>query len=62
MKYEIPENEVENFISVYWQMLAEIESRTDPKKDILNALLVEGAYKVLDRSGIIKRVPRWKKD
>ena len=62
MKYEIPDDEVENIISVYWQMLAEIEGRTDPKKDILNARLVEGAYTVLARAGIIQGAPRWDQD
>jgi len=61
MKYEIPEEEVENFISVYWQLLAEVEGNTDPKKDILNKHLVEGAYTVLNRSGVIGNRPRWEK-
>ncbi len=59
MKYQIPDSEVENLLSVYWQLLAEVESRTDPKKDVLNKLLVEGAYKVLIRAGIVDQKPRW---
>jgi len=56
----IPENENDNFLSIYWQMLGEIESHTDPEKDVLNKILVEGAYKVLHRSGIYTNTkPRW---
>ena len=59
MNYAIPENEVPNIISVFWQMLREIESHTDPKKDPTNALLVEGAYRLLDRANIHKGEPDW---
>lgn len=59
MNYEIPENEQYNFIFVFWQMLAEIEGRTDPEKDILDKHLVEGAYTLLNRSNIIQEKPRW---
>ena len=58
--YNIPKNENENLLSVYWQMLREIESHTDPKKDPTNAILVEGAYRVLNRCGIHDGKPRWK--
>lgn len=61
MNYEIPEEEVANIISVYWQMLREIESHTNPENDVLNKLLVEGAYKVLDRANIHKGKVRWEK-
>lgn len=59
MNYRIPENEIENFISVYWQMLREIEENTDPKNERLNAILVEGAYKLLARAGVHNGKPRW---
>jgi hypothetical protein len=59
MNYRIPENEIENFISVYWQMLREIEENTDPKKERLNAILVEGAYRLLARAGVHNGKPRW---
>jgi hypothetical protein len=36
---------VENTLDVYWEMLMQMESHTDPKKDILNKDLVERAYK-----------------
>ena len=62
MNYEIPENEQDNFISVFWQMLGELESRTDPEKDILDKHLVEGAYTLLNRSNIIQEKPRWLKE
>jgi len=61
MNYKIPDNEVENILSVYWQMMREIECHTNPEKDPLNALLIEGAYKVLNRAGIHDGQPRWKK-
>lgn len=59
MNYEIPEEEVENILSVYWQLLKEVESKTDPNTDLLNALLVNGAYKVLRRAKIIDSEPKW---
>lgn len=61
--YKIPEDEIDNFVSVYWQMLAELEARIDPDKDVLDRRLVEGAYRVLNRSGIFPNAkPRWKHD
>lgn len=35
----------DNTKDLFWQMLREIEEHCDPKKDILNKLLVEAAYK-----------------
>jgi hypothetical protein len=62
MNYQIPKSEQENFISVYWQMLREIESNTDPKKDILNKHLVDGAYRLLNRAGICDNKPCWSQE
>jgi hypothetical protein len=45
----IPDDEVDNVMSIYWQMLSQLESECDPKKDILDKHLIEGAYKVLNR-------------
>tara|TARA_R110000803_G_C11709167_1_gene286647 strand:+ start:47 stop:262 length:216 start_codon:yes stop_codon:yes gene_type:complete len=59
MKYEIPEDEKCNVLSIYWQMLQEIESRTDPKRQVLDAHLVQGAYNVLNRIGSTDARPRW---
>lgn len=54
---------VDNTLSVYWQMLGEIESKTNPEKDILNRCLVEGAYrhwnKLFPSNKPLK--PRWEK-
>ena len=60
MKYEIPDREKKNILSVYWQMLREIECHTNPAKDTFNAGLVEAAYEVLNRCGIHDGKPRWK--
>lgn len=60
MNYEIPEDEVENFLAVYWQMLVSIENSIDPKKDILDAVMVEGGYELLNRAGVINKKPYWK--
>ncbi len=57
---KIPENEQENFIHVYWQMLRALEedgNHNDPW--IKN--LVEGGYNVLNRAGITKGRPTWEK-
>lgn len=62
MNYRIPEKEVANVLSVYWQLLIEVESKTDVVKDPLGKLLVEGAYKVLNRSDITQAKPRWEKE
>ena len=61
MNYKIPENEVENILSVYWQLLAEVEGRTNPETDILDKYLVEGAYNLLNRCRISQVRPRWEK-
>lgn len=62
MNYNIPKKEMENFISVYWQLLREVEENTEPDKDILNKLLVEGGYNVLNRAGICQHRPRWERE
>lgn len=56
MKYEIPDSEVENFISVYWQLLRTVEQECC-EGDMLNQILVEGAYRLLNRSGITDARP-----
>lgn len=61
INYEIPENEVENVISVYWQMLGELESKLDTEKDILDKHLIKGAYDLLNRAGISSARPRFEK-
>ena len=60
---KIPEEEHDNVMSLYWQMLREIEVHTRPEEDPLNALLVEGGYKVLNQisfQGVTDRKPVWK--
>jgi len=62
MEKFIPKEEQANFISIYWQMLGELEARIDPTKDVLDRHLVEGAYRVLNRSGVFRNAelkPRW---
>lgn len=61
MNYNIPKEEMGNFISVYWQMLREIETHTRPQEDPFNAMLVRGAYKLLNRCDIIQNKPEWDK-
>lgn len=53
----------ENTTDIYWQMLMEIESRTNPERDILNKLLVEGAYRNWNRLHPDRKPvnPRWMK-
>lgn len=58
---KIPENERANFLSVYWQMLREIEAETDPEKSPLNKVLVEGGYSLLNRIGATSLRPVWEK-
>lgn len=55
----IPDSEMPNILSVYWQMMKELESRIDPEKDSIDKHLVNGAYKVLNRSGICNHRPIW---
>jgi len=57
--YKIPENEVENVVSVFWQMLMQIESRTKPGRNTLDVHLVEGGYAIMQRCGVTTAVPRW---
>lgn len=57
----IPEEEHENLLSVYWQMLTELEAHCDPVKDPGRALIVEGGFRILNRAGIHDGKPRWKK-
>lgn len=55
----IPEKEVENVLSVYWQMLREIEGQAHSDKDPYKRLLVVGAYSVLNRIGFTTHRPVW---
>ena len=61
MNYVIPEREKGNVISVFWQMLQQIEGQTNPEKDILDACLVKGGYDVLNRCGVTDARPRWER-
>lgn len=59
---KIPENEVENVLSVYWQMLRELESKAECSNgDPFLRLLVEGGYTVLNRCEVTKERPSWEK-
>ena len=58
MSYNITEIEMENMVSIYWQMHREIESNRDPRSiNILNDQLIKGAYNVLNRCGITDARP-----
>lgn len=50
-----------NTQDLFWQMLREIESNTDPKNDVLNKMLVEAAYKHWNKNNPENRPlkPRW---
>lgn len=54
----------ENTESLYWQMLMEVESKTNPEKDVLGKLLVEAAYNHWNKKHPKTRPvkPRWAKD
>lgn len=56
---KIPEKEQENLLSIYWQLLSQIESGTDPLKQPLDRLLVESGYAVLNRIGYTTHRARW---
>lgn len=51
--------EQENILDIYWQMLSEVESKIDHKKDALGKIMVEGAYNTLNRIGFTDNRPRW---
>lgn len=55
----IPENEVHNVLSVYWQLLQEVEEQADRDKNPLDRHLVVGAYNVLNRIGATDKRPIW---
>ncbi len=59
-EHPIPEKEQDNFVSVLWQLLREVESKTDPKTDPTNVCLVEGGYRLLNRTVFPNVKPRWK--
>jgi len=57
----IPEEEQENILSVYWQLLREVESRCGTKALPVDKCLIIGAYKVLHRCGITDTKPQFMK-
>jgi hypothetical protein len=46
---KIPASEIDNLMSIYWQMLVTLESKCDPSKDLLDKDLVEAGYRILNR-------------
>jgi len=56
---KIPENEQENILSVYWQMLRELETKAYADCDPFKRILVEGGYKVLNRIKFTTHRPIW---
>ena len=56
----IPQNEIENVESIYWQMLMCMESRCG-QNDVLDKMLVEAAYDVWNRThpDDVVKYPRW---
>lgn len=58
---KIPDKEEGSVLGVYWQLLCELESKTQPDKDPWAKLLVEGAYNVLNRINYTDARPRWEK-
>lgn len=55
----LTEEEYENILHLYWEMLCAIESDTDPKTDALDRLLVESGHTILRRLKITNSYPRW---
>jgi hypothetical protein len=56
---KIPENEQENVLSIYWQMITELESQAHSTNDPFKRMLVAGGYNVLNRINFTKARPRW---
>jgi len=56
---KIPEEEQENVVSMFWQMLVQIEGDTDPEVDRLNYHLVRSGYNLMNRIGVTEERPRW---
>jgi len=54
---KIPENEIENVLSIYLMMLRQIESTCG--NNILDKHLIDGAYKVLNRCGVTNAEPTY---
>lgn len=55
---KIPEKETENVLSMYWQMLRELEAHRG--RDIGTKLIIDGAYKVLNRCGVTDAKPQYR--
>ena len=58
---EIPKEEHDKILDVFWTLLKTIEGSTSPERNILDARLVAEAYTVLNRIGYTKYRPRWEK-
>jgi len=59
---KIPEKDQQDVIDLFWQMLMELEGRTKPDENILNKMLVEDGFKVMQRIGVTTHKPRWKNE
>lgn len=61
MKTKIPANEQDNILDLYWQLLGALESRINPRKDILDRELVAAGYRVWNRVTGDTHKPSWEK-
>ncbi len=53
-EYTIPENEVDNFVSLFWTMLRELESKAELQSNpnAYEKRVVEGGYALLRRAKV----------
>ncbi len=58
----IPFDEQQNVLDVYWVLLRSVESRTDNKKNILDANDVTQAYNLLNKIKFTPHRPYWEKN
>ena len=58
----IPENEHENVLDLFWQMLRTLDAHLKPEEDAVCALTVSASYDLMNRIGMTKARPRWETD
>ena len=62
MNYKIPEDEVENVLALFWEILVNLESKVGRSGGVLDKMLLSSAYNLLNRIDFTNLRPRFEKE
>ena len=62
MNYKIPEDETENVLALFWEILVNLESKIGRSGGVLDKLILSSAYDLLNRIDFTNLRPRFVKE